>query len=403
MEKYKINKRLLSPNRINLPITVNENGILDEYIQTNDKTCLEVFTCAFCNCLAWDPLFCSTCDKPFCRACLNKYGKNRKCPFKCDSNTFREITRNEKNYLNKIKIKCTNVGCQNYIPYSDYLNHLEKCQLRKYHCKNQNCREEGYISNMIKHSKICPYRMTPCAKCKQIITFSEMKTHQQEMCPEIVVKCQLCGICMKRGQYLKEHKSENNENVKCLQSQFDNWSKIYNEDMNYKNKEIMELKNKLKEMEKSQKIYKNDNANLKKSIGEIKSFFKSGYIKFFVPEKKIEKSFNVIQEDSKTKEKDSFNLGRKGNKDYRDYKDFSGSQRSFYRRKINDHIIKNNGSQEKRNIRFSFMEKMPCSKDKEKLKDNCYFHYIKKVQSLESIPNEYSTQSVNINRSIHFK
>ena len=49
------------------------------------------------------------------------------------------------------------------------------------------------------------------------------------------------------------------------------------------------------------------------------------------------------------------------------------------------------------------MEKRPCSKDKEKLKENCYFHYIKKVQSLESIPNEYSTQSVNINRSIHFK
>ena len=80
--------------------------------------------------------------------------------------------------------------------------------------------------------------------------------------------------------------------------------------MNYKNKEIMELKNKLKEMEKSKKIYENENATLKKSIGEIKSFFKSGYIKFFVPEKKIEKSFNVIQEDSKTSEKNSFNLGQ---------------------------------------------------------------------------------------------
>jgi hypothetical protein len=106
MDKLKIDKRLLSPNKINLPITVNENGILDEYIQSDDKNCLEVFTCAICTCLAWDPVFCFKCDKPFCRACITKYGKNKKCPFKCDSSTFREITRNEKNYLNKIKIKC---------------------------------------------------------------------------------------------------------------------------------------------------------------------------------------------------------------------------------------------------------------------------------------------------------
>ena len=36
-----------------------------------------------------------------------------------------------------------------------------------------------------------------------------------------------------------------------------------------KKKKIMKLKNKLKEMEKYKKIYENDNANLKKSIGEI--------------------------------------------------------------------------------------------------------------------------------------
>ena len=75
MEKVKIDKRLISPNKIILPITANENGILDEYIQTNDKNCLEIFTCSICSCLAWDPVCCPKCDKPFCRACLTKYEK----------------------------------------------------------------------------------------------------------------------------------------------------------------------------------------------------------------------------------------------------------------------------------------------------------------------------------------
>ena len=40
MEIPKKEKRLISPNKLVFPITSNENGILDEYIQTNDKSCL---------------------------------------------------------------------------------------------------------------------------------------------------------------------------------------------------------------------------------------------------------------------------------------------------------------------------------------------------------------------------
>ncbi len=387
MEKAKVDKRLISPNKINLPIALNENGILDEYIQTNDKNCLEVFTCSICSCLAWDPVFCPKCDKPFCRACLNKYGKNKKCPFKCDSNTFREITRNEKNYLDKIKIKCTNVGCQKYIPYSDYVNHLEKCQLRKYHCKNQNCKEEGYINDMINHSKICPYRMIQCTKCKQNIKCSDMKTHQQEFCPEIIVKCKLCGITMKRGQYIIEHKSDNNENVKCLKSQVEKWSKVYNDDINNKNKEIMELKNKIKEMEKNKKIIENENATLKKNLGEIRSFFKSGYNKFFFPERNSEKQSSIINEDSKNSENDS-NRGDPLNTD-----------NSFYRRNRNDEVYKSIGSCEKKKVSFVIVNKKAFSKEKEKIKGMG----MKKISSSRNISNSNSNQTYDNNNMNPFK
>ena len=305
MEISKNEKRLLSPNKIVLPIATNENGILDEYIQTNDKNCLEIFTCSICSCLAWDPVCCPKCDKPFCRACISKYGKNKSCPFGCDNDFFREITRNEKNFLNKIKLKCTNVGCSKYIQYSDYVTHLEKCNLRKYHCKNQSCKEEGYINDMMSHTVKCPYRIVECAKCKQNIKFCEIKSHKLEHCPEVVVKCTMCGTSMKRGLYLKEHKSENNENVKCLKLQVERWAKTYNDDMNNKNKEINELKTKIKDMEKVKRENDVQINNLKRLLGEIKNFYQNGFNKFFADENINISNFNISHEISKKFESNS--------------------------------------------------------------------------------------------------
>ena len=304
MDKIKNEKRLISPNKISLPIGEKENGVLAEYIRTSDKGCQENFTCSICACLAWDPVFCPKCDKPFCRTCIFKYGKNKVCPFKCEINSYREITRNEKKYLNKIKIKCTNIGCSKIIPYSDYVNHLENCSLRKYHCKNYPCKEEGYINDMTNHSKICPHRIVECSKCKQSIKFCEMKAHQQDQCPEIMVICKFCKSSMKRGVYLKEHFSENNENLKCLKLQVEKWSQMYNDDINAKNNEINELKNKIKEMEKIQKIYENENIKLKNNLDEIKYILKKTYNKYFEEEneKVLENSFNINNEVDKKKE-----------------------------------------------------------------------------------------------------
>ena len=344
MEISKNEKRLLSPNKIVLPIATNENGILDEYIQTNDKNCLEIFTCSICSCLAWDPVCCPKCDKPFCRACISKYGKNKSCPFGCDNDFFREITRNEKNFLNKIKLKCTNVGCSKYIQYSDYVTHLEKCDLRKYHCKNQSCKEEGYINDMMSHTVKCPYRIVECAKCKQNIKFCEIKSHKLEHCPEVVVKCTMCGTSMKRGLYLKEHKSENNENVKCLKLQVERWAKTYNDDMNNKNKEINELKTKIKDMEKVKRENDVQINNLKRLLGEIKNFYQNGFNKFFADENINISNFNISHEISK-----KFESNSKINKEY------LNTEFSFYtnrQKKYSDYIQRTSIKNHNNNHRF---------------------------------------------------
>ena len=386
MDKLKNEKRLISPNKISLPVYDKENGILDEYIQTTDKACQENFTCCICACLAWDPVCCPKCDKPFCRACLAKYGKNKICPFKCEINSFREITRNEKNYLNKIKIKCTNVGCSKYIPYTEYVKHLEKCSLRKYHCKNYPCKEEGYIKEMNKHSKICPHRIVECSKCKQNIKFCEMKVHQQEHCPEIMVKCKFCKCSMKRGIYLKEHLSENNENAKCLKAQVDRWSQMYNEDVNNKNNEINELKNKVKEMEKKQKTYEIENIKLKKNLEEIKYIFKKTYNKFFIAEN--EKVLENIVNIKSNKKKEGENHSNKENIcPNNDINLKSKTKRYTYNN--NENYINSNSFNERRIEKFELgnkkdnkKEKMPCRLLQSGKKETSIYTYYKNLHSL---------------------
>ena len=90
MENIKNENRTFSPNKVILPLVDNENGILDEYIMADVKDCKETFTCSICMCLAWDPVFCQKCDKPFCRSCRLKYGENKIWPFKCNISKYHE-------------------------------------------------------------------------------------------------------------------------------------------------------------------------------------------------------------------------------------------------------------------------------------------------------------------------
>ena len=349
MEIPKNEKRLLSPNKIVIPTATNENGILDEYIQTNDQNCLEIFTCTICTCLAWDPVCCPKCDKPYCRGCIIKYGKNKPCPYGCNNDTFREITRNEKNFLNKIKIKCTNVGCSKYIQYSDYVTHLEQCNLRKYHCKNLPCKEEGYINDMLNHSKKCPYRLIECLGCKQLIKYCDIKIHKTEQCPEKMIKCNLCGSSMKRSVYLKEHKSENNENVKCLKLQVERWEKNYVDNINNKNREINELKNIVKVMEKQQRENENEIKNLKKTINDIKMFYRNGFNKFFPDENvntsNFRRSLDIKHEISNKIEIDEYN---KNSMTFESTLD----NRNNRKKKLNDYIFKTEIKQNNNNNKF---------------------------------------------------
>jgi hypothetical protein len=215
---------------------------------------------------------------------------------------------------------------------------------------------------MINHIKECPHRLVECPKCKQSLQFCEMKSHQQEVCPEIIVKCKYCKCPMKRGIYLKEHLSESNENSKCLKIQVERWAQMYNDDINLKNNEINDLKNKIKEMEKKQKIIENENMKLKKNSEEIKNFFKKTYKRFF-----SEENEKVMEDDNKQKETDKHNS-----------KEYTSTENNFFNKnKTNNGIynknelnINNNNSytEKRRYIRIVVPEKSSYIQDELKNK-----------------------------------
>ena len=370
MERNIKENRTISPNKIILPLSDDENGILDEFIKTDVKDCKETFTCSICICLAWDPVFCPKCDKPFCRSCRLKYGENKICPFKCNSLTFRNITRNEKDYLNKIRIRCTNPDCSEYIQYSSYIDHLEKCKYRKYHCKNEPCKEQGTYDYMISHSKKCEYRNIICSKCKQKFKYCDKKKHERELCPEILVRCRICGTHMKNKIYLKDHKSLNNDNPNCLKIQLENMSKMYKENLIIKDNKIISMENKIKKLEETNKIYENENIKLKKKLEEIKSFITNGYNKFILEnnnekdipneinnneinkkqENKNEKDIsNVLKIDDEIEKKNAYNkyLNSEPNKKIENNENqFSNSGSYFYPKK-NKYYFRNINNEKK--------------------------------------------------------
>ena len=408
MEKKINENRTISPNKIMLPLSDNENGILDEYIQTDVQDCKETFTCSICICLAWDPVFCPKCDKPFCRSCRLKYGENKICPFKCDSLIFRNITRNEKDYLNKIKIRCTNPDCSEYIQYSNYINHLENCKFRKYHCKNEPCKEQGTYDYMMAHSKKCLYRNVICSKCKLNVKYCEVKIHERSLCPEIMVRCKICGTRMKNGVYLKDHKSLKNDNPNCLKIQLENMSKTYKENIVSRDNKIISMENKIKKLEEKNKIYESENKKLKQKLEEIKSFINNGYNKFILEENNEKEISNVLKINDEINKLNSNSnnkyLNTEPNKKIENNDKFASTGNDFYKKRINinNDIKINEPDNRKNDINYKskyIVRIRPYSKRIEPYNDNSQnddAYHMRKVPSMSnlSINNKYNDQNL---------
>ena len=124
LNKYNINKNdFISPLHINFynPFHVIENDNLDDLI------------CPLCNNILKDPMSPSSNSNSlaYCKECIDKFLLTYQ-----NNNSKFEYIKNEKieKSLNDLNFKCfyQKEGCNKILKYSDYLNHINKCDFIKY-------------------------------------------------------------------------------------------------------------------------------------------------------------------------------------------------------------------------------------------------------------------------------
>ena len=219
-------KKAYSPNKIIPP----KEGILIQNLHNPDELLLEDLKCPICLNLIWNVVELNECGHTFCEFCIDKSIKKTGnfCPICKTSPITKRSSKVLIKFLNKIKIKCANKQCSETPEYSDYLSHLEKCPFRLYHCTNEGCNYSDILSNIKKHVNNCQYRIIKCVYCSQNIKQYMLEQHEKKESIEFI-ECEKCKQLMTKGEYYKNHSSQNNDNLQCLKAQSIYYQNKYNE------------------------------------------------------------------------------------------------------------------------------------------------------------------------------
>ena len=205
-----------------------KDGIPDEYINPKHKEILKQFNefiCPICGKLLWEFIECGRCHFLFCSFCIKKSISflGDKCPC-CRKTPFVQYeNKTVKKLIGNISIRCPYKECNRYILYSNYREHIEKCEFRTCKCNNFSCGFTSLESEMVKHKEICEYRLVSCQYCGKNVQKFELGKHHKEVCLEVFVTCPDCGVAIIRGEYKRVHLSNNK--VECLDYQIRNYKK----------------------------------------------------------------------------------------------------------------------------------------------------------------------------------
>ena len=263
-----------------------KNGIPFNMIQSKlNFGFIESMTCPICLNLVWNFVDCAKCGTLFCRYCINKSISEKRdaCPM-CELSPFKSSDNKTliKLFSNVI-LKCPNSPyCKQLISYSEYLTHQEQCQFRKYHCINDGCGCSFHLNKtqaMKNHAKNCQYKLIKCKYCDKELKKIDYSKHINNECD----KFKQCKICLKKMTKL-EYETNHTE-MNCLKYQLE----LYKKERKEYDKKIMKLQISFKEendkikkenadlTEKYQSLL-NDNEQLKKdmmiSVGDFQKLQK---------------------------------------------------------------------------------------------------------------------------------
>ena len=267
------------------------------------KALLTGLTCIICKNLLWDLVELDVCHHVCCKYCINKWLKSHSnCPAcRQKPNSYQPPICLIRSF-GELKIKCSNNGCPCTPCYSNFVQHLEKCEYRKYKCTNEKCNYIGLKENVKSHCLNCKFRLEECKYCQQLVPFCEHEKHAKTVCQQEYT-CQKCFVPMKRGYYFSKHHSENNENIQCLKAQVNLFQNALNEvNSEYEEDTIQRekketakedsLNEQIKILEKKLDKIKNERSNLYSENKSLKNKLKT-------IEDRLENLFKFIKKEDK--------------------------------------------------------------------------------------------------------
>ena len=130
---------------------------------------LEDHQCTICTNILTDPVLTDCCGQDFCDGCLNTWLQRQKtCPHCREANFKFIVDKRMKRAIDSLKIYCPNRSkrCDKITTLSTCNQHLEKCLFVEVSCT---------------------------IKCGEIMLRKELQDHEDNKCPNRLVRCQYCN------------------------------------------------------------------------------------------------------------------------------------------------------------------------------------------------------------------
>ena len=231
-------------------LAVYETGYEDERFE---HIVSETLHCIICTNVIKDPVMCQRNEHLFCRACITRHLMNyHTCPTCMEPLTVETLrqARTVMNLLSELQIRCEffDRGCGKFVQLGDLERHVADCGFAPAVCSNEGCQLEVNKQDLLHHeTAVCELRRVKCHSCNDIRR--EMDT----------VKDNLAAI---------HKKLDGNE--KSLSEKIET-SRNAAGDVAAK---VQLVQAQLNKQEESNRRLEADNAEMKKSLNEIKKLLK---------------------------------------------------------------------------------------------------------------------------------
>ena len=207
---------------------------IEEEFVVDKEPWVDHFICPICMNITEDPLVCNTCDKKFCRLCVNQFrAKSDICPCCKQFWVAKNLDRTLKEILNNLQIGCI-FKCGYQSNYKEALLHIRSCPHRRIFCPAVGCKHissmlsinlhletcekarrtcyykcygcpkiKNNIPSLDHHSSRCNYKPNKCIGCKKYYLKRDIGKHKS-FCGDIEKACKNCQCIVKRRE-IKAH------------------------------------------------------------------------------------------------------------------------------------------------------------------------------------------------------